>query len=171
HINRKNDRSCADQVEVPRSSGRRENGLSPSRSDAEPARPSERTHVMTTVSPATTSTTGTLRRLYLVRFGFALVWAVLLFLAASRLGPVTATLLVLYPLFDVAAAVIDARSSGSRGSVRALSVNVAISAAAAIGLVVATMSGVPAVLGVWGLWAVVAGLVQLVVALRRRALG
>ncbi len=126
---------------------------------------------MTTASPTTISTTGTLRRLYLVRFGFALVWAALLFVAASHLGPVTATLLVLYPLFDVAAAVIDARSSGSRGSVRALSVNIAISSVAAIGLVVATMSGVPAVLGVWGLWAVVAGLVQLVVAIRRRTMG
>jgi hypothetical protein len=30
-----------------------------------------------------------LRRLYLLRFGFALVWAVLLFLTASDLGPVS----------------------------------------------------------------------------------
>ncbi len=46
-----------------------------------------------------------------------------------------------------------------------------ISALAAIGLLVALSSGVPAVLRVWGAWAVVAGLVQLVVAIRRRSLG
>lgn len=125
--------------------------------------------------PAPVGDPSTLRRLYLTRFGFALVWAVLLFLVGSRISPPTAVLLVLYPLFDVAAAVVDARSSrtaGSRtGSAAGLHVNAAVSAVAAIGLVVAVSSGVPAVLRVWGAWAVVAGIVQLVVALRRRSLG
>lgn len=112
-----------------------------------------------------------LRRLYVVRFGFALIWAAALFLTASHLGPLTASLLVLYPLFDVGAAVVDARSAGSGRAGRMLSVNVAISLAAAIGLAVAVTSGVPAVLRVWGLWAVTAGVVQLAVALRRRTLG
>ncbi|MYW74797.1 MULTISPECIES: hypothetical protein [Pseudonocardia] len=112
-----------------------------------------------------------LRRLYLVRSGFALVWAVLLFLNASDIGPSTAALLVLYPLFDVAAAVVDARSSRATGAAPGLYVNVVLSALAAAGLAVALASGVPAVLRVWGAWAVVAGIVQLVVALRRRRLG
>ncbi|WP_226354262.1 hypothetical protein [Pseudonocardia sp. ICBG601] len=112
-----------------------------------------------------------LRRLYLVRSGFALVWAVLLFLNASDIGPMTAALLVLYPLFDVAAAVVDARSSRATGVAPGLYVNVVLSALAAAGLAVALTSGVPAVLRVWGAWAVVAGIVQLVVALRRRRLG
>jgi uncharacterized membrane protein HdeD (DUF308 family) len=42
---------------------------------------------------------------------------------------------------------------------------------ATVGLVFAVTSGIPAVLQVWGVWAVLAGLVQLVVALRRRTLG
>jgi uncharacterized membrane protein HdeD (DUF308 family) len=50
-------------------------------------------------------------------------------------------------------------------------VNIAISSLTAIGLVFAVLSGVPAVLQVWGVWAVVAGIVQLVVALSRRTLG
>lgn len=112
-----------------------------------------------------------LRRLYLVRFGFALVWAGLLFATASSIGPVSATLLVLYPLFDVAAAVVDLRSSRAGGSAVGLYVNIAISALAGIGVVVAVASGIPAVLRVWGVWAVVSGLVQLVVAIRRRGLG
>jgi uncharacterized membrane protein HdeD (DUF308 family) len=117
----------------------------------------------TTTAPALA-----LRQLYFVRFGFALLWAVVLFATASSIGPVSATLLVLYPLFDVGAAVVDARSSRATPG---LYVNMAISAIAAVGLVVAVTSGIPDVLRVWGVWAVAAGVVQLVVALRRRDLG
>jgi len=110
----------------------------------------------------------TLRRLYFVRFAFAIVWAVLMFTNQSRLGPAGVALLVLYPLFDVGAAVVDARSSRTT---RGLYVNIAISTLAAIGLAFAAASGVPAVLRVWGAWAVLAGLVQLIVGLGRRTLG
>lgn len=116
-----------------------------------------------------------LRPLYLARFGFALVWALLLFLAGARISPLTAVLLVLYPLVDVAAAAVDARSSRAAAQrprhVPGLGLTMIISALAAVGLVVAVSSGVPAVLRVWGAWAAAAGLVQLVVAIRRRSLG
>ncbi|KAA2262727.1 hypothetical protein F0L68_12625 [Solihabitans fulvus] len=123
----------------------------------------------TTTAPATVALA--LRRLYVVRFGFALIWAVVLFLTASSIGPVSATLLVIYPLFDVGAAVVDARSSRASRSAPGLYVNIAISTIAAVGLAFAVTSGIPAVLRMWGTWAVVAGLVQLIVALRRRDLG
>jgi uncharacterized membrane protein HdeD (DUF308 family) len=124
----------------------------------------------TAIAPAAAAQTPVLRRLYFARFGFALVWAVLVFTMASSIGALTATLLVLYPLFDVAAAVVDARSSRA-GAAAGLYVNIAISTLAAVGMAIALGSGVAGVLRVWGVWAVVAGLVQLVVALRRRALG
>ncbi|MDT7683857.1 MAG: hypothetical protein QOG57_4167 [Pseudonocardiales bacterium] len=125
----------------------------------------------TTTAPAAATVAAALRRLYFVRFGFALVWAVALFLTASSIGPVSATLLVLYPLFDVAVAVADIASSRVGASALGLYVNIAISSIAVVGLVFAVTSGIPAVLRVWGVWAVVAGLVQLFVALRRRMLG
>ena len=78
---------------------------------------------------------------------------------------------MLYPLFDVAAAIVDARSSRATGSPALLYVNIAISLLAAVGLGVAGASGIPAVLRVWGAWAVVAGLVQLIVAVTRRKMG
>jgi RsiW-degrading membrane proteinase PrsW (M82 family) len=112
-----------------------------------------------------------LRRLYFVRFGFAIVWAVLLFATKSDLGPVSIPLLVLYPLFDAAAAVVDTRSSGTTGPARGLQVNIAISLLATIGVAVACASDVPAVLRVWGAWAIVSGLVQLVVGAARRTMG
>ncbi|WP_028922280.1 DUF308 domain-containing protein [Pseudonocardia acaciae] len=125
----------------------------------------------TTTAPTGTGVAPILRRLYVVRFGFALAWAVLLFATASSIGPASAALLVLYPAFDVAAAVVDARSSRAGGSAAGLYVNIVISALAAVALAVALTSGIPAVLRVWGVWAVLAGIVQLVVAVRRRRLG
>ncbi|MEV7554121.1 hypothetical protein AB0N89_31270 [Amycolatopsis sp. NPDC089917] len=110
----------------------------------------------------------TLRRLYFVRFGFALVWAGLLFTSASKLGPISVALLVLYPLFDVVAAFIDLRSSGNTPG---LYVNIATSGIAGIGLALAAGSGIPAVLRIWGAWAIVSGLVQLAVGISRRKLG
>jgi uncharacterized membrane protein HdeD (DUF308 family) len=132
------------------------------------------THTSTPAAPVAATAAPGLRRLYLARFGFALVWAVALVVLAGTapdLGVLTAALLVIYPAVDVAAAVVDVRSSRASRIAPALHVNTAISAVAAVALAVAATAGVPAVLQVWGVWAVVAGVVQLVVALRRRALG
>ena len=125
----------------------------------------------TAAASSSTGNASALRNLYFVRFAFAIVWAGLMFVVGSSIGPLSAALIVLYPLFDVAAAIVDARSSRAGRSAPGLYVNIAISSLTAIGLVVAVMSGVPAVLRVWGVWAVVAGIVQLVVALTRRELG
>ncbi|PWW67006.1 hypothetical protein [Actinokineospora spheciospongiae] len=116
------------------------------------------------------TTTG-LRNLYYARFGFAVVWAGLVVLTASALTPVSIALLVVYPLFDVAAAVVDFRSSGTARPRVPLYANMALSLLAAIGLAVAVTSGIPDVLRVWGAWAITAGIVQLIVAVLRRGLG
>ncbi|MET9146152.1 hypothetical protein [Streptomyces sp. NPDC004042] len=118
-----------------------------------------------------TGTASALRRLYFVRCAFALTWALVMFATASGISPATAVLLVLYPLFDVGAAVVDARASRAAGSPTLLRLNMAISSVAAVGVAVACASGIPAVLRVWGAWAVVSGLVQLIVAVPRRSLG
>lgn len=126
----------------------------------------------TATASAVSSVVPSLRRLYFVRFAFALVWAGLLFATASSVNPVSVTLLVLYPVFDVAAAVVDARSSRSGAPVPGLYANVVISLVAAAGLAIAAAEGIPAILRVWGTWAIVSGIVQLVVGIgRRRALG
>lgn len=126
---------------------------------------------MTTTSPASSITVPTLGRLYAARFVFALVWAVLVLASASDINPFVGTLLVLYPVYDLVAIAADSRLSGKSKQRPALYFNLAASAAAAIGLIIATTSGIPAVLRVWGVWAIVAGTAQLVVGLRRRAMG
>ena len=122
-------------------------------------------------SPGISGTASVLRRLYFVRFAFAVVWAGLLVVTGSTVNPLSVTLLVLYPLFDVAAAVIDARASRTTGSPALLYVNIAVSLITAVGVAIACASGIPAVLRVWGAWAVVAGLVQLIVGVTRRKMG
>jgi uncharacterized membrane protein HdeD (DUF308 family) len=110
--------------------------------------------------------------LFLIRGLVAIVWAVAFAAAADT--PTTdvtvgaAVLLVLYPLIDVAASLIDARNE--RGSARrVLLVGAATSALAAIALAVAATGTVADALAVFGVWAVVSGVAQLVTALRRRA--
>lgn len=91
---------------------------------------------------------------------------------ANTLGPLSAALLAIYPLFDVAAAIVDVRSAKANGDTApALYVNIAISSLAVIGLALAATSGIPAVLRIWGVWAVASGIVQLVAGLVRRSLG
>jgi uncharacterized membrane protein HdeD (DUF308 family) len=116
---------------------------------------------------AAAATPDRLRRLYLVRFLFAAVWAATFAGVGSSLEAASITLLILYPAVDVAAAIFEARG----GRHPALYANIAISALAAVGLAIAASDDIPSVLRVWGVWAVVAGLVQLIVALERRSLG
>jgi uncharacterized membrane protein HdeD (DUF308 family) len=117
------------------------------------------------------STTRT-QHLFLMRGLLAIAWSAT-FAAASQSVTTSVTvgagiLLVLYPLLDVVASLIDARSQ--RGSARQLLLaGAAVSVAAAVVLGVAATGSVADVLAVFGAWAVVSGAAQLVVALRRRA--
>ncbi|QQQ73932.1 hypothetical protein IOD16_22125 [Saccharothrix sp. 6-C] len=132
---------------------------------------SSSTEAATPVATETTGGADGLRTLYYARFGFAIVWTGLLALTASALTPFGIALLVVYPLFDVAAAVVDFRSSGSARPRAPLYANMALSLLAGIGVAVAATSDIPSVLRVWGAWAITAGIVQLVVAIQRRRLG
>jgi len=111
-----------------------------------------------------------LRRLYFARFGFAIIWAALFAATSSPFGTAALVLVVLYPVFDVAAAAVDARSASSiRRSTPALYINMAVSAVAAVALAVVGTGDVGDVLVVWGAWAIASGLVQLAVGLQRRS--
>ena len=112
-------------------------------------------------------------RLFLIRGLIAIVWAAIFAVASNSLTTAVTVgagvLLVLYPLIDVVASVIDARSQDG-SSRQLLLVNAAVGAVAAIALGVAATRSVAGILAVFGIWAGVTGAAQLVVALRRRAL-
>ena len=130
----------------------------------------------TTVSAATTG------RLYLIRGVIALIWAGLLAAAVSSSGSLTpeqtvpafaVALLISYPLIDVVASLVDARSSrhGAPRNATAQFVNAAISAVAAAAIAVAASHGADAILRVFGAWALLTGLIQLILAIVRRRRG
>jgi uncharacterized membrane protein HdeD (DUF308 family) len=74
---------------------------------------------------------------------------------------------VIYPLIDVAASLIDAQSQ--RGSARRLLLAGAAVSAAAAALAIAATASVADILAVFGVWAILSGAAQFVVALRRIA--
>jgi uncharacterized membrane protein HdeD (DUF308 family) len=111
-------------------------------------------------------------QLFLIRGLVAIAWAAAFAAVSDSLTTgVTVgagVLLVLYPLIDMVASLLDARTQ--RGSARRpLLANAAVSAIAAIALGVAATGTVADVFAVFGAWAALTGAAQLIVALRRRA--
>jgi uncharacterized membrane protein HdeD (DUF308 family) len=106
--------------------------------------------------------------LFLTRGVIAIAWAAVFAAASDSLTVGAGVLLVLYPLIDVVASLIDARTQ--RGSARrVLLAGAATSAVAAIALGIAATGSSANVFAVFGVWAGFSGAAQLVVGLRRRA--
>ena len=125
--------------------------------------------------PATDSALGfrrALRRLYVIRAAFAVVWAGLLVATGGAAGPLLTVLLIAYPLFDAAAVLWQLHSAPEVDrSTTSEWVNVIVSVAVAVALGIASSFSLPAALAVWGAWAIGAGLPQLISAIRNRRSG
>lgn len=127
---------------------------------------------MTTSAASPVRLGATLRRIYFIRFAFALVWAAIVFVTASTLSPFLTVLLVIYPLVDAGAVFLQIRSEGeSRGPRPAEWINVVLSVVAAIALGAASTVSTAAILIAWGIWAIVSGITQLTAAIMRRKSG
>ena len=111
-------------------------------------------------------------QLFLIRGLIAIAWAAG-FAAASdsvTTGVTVAAgiLVVIYPLIDVAASLIDARTQHGPAR-RPLLAGAAVSAIAAAALALAATGSAADILAVFGVWALLSGATQFIVALRRRA--
>jgi uncharacterized membrane protein HdeD (DUF308 family) len=129
----------------------------------------------TAATPATTATTPSgLRSLYLIRVVFSLIWVALVFTTSASLKSadtptvVAAVLLVIYPLWDVVATLLERRMAGTGSTSRVSAINMALGLAAAIGMIIAVLSTIGTALLVFGIWALLSGAIQLAVAIRRR---
>jgi hypothetical protein len=121
---------------------------------------------------STFQTSGSLRNLYFVRTVVQLAWAGLVFGSLDR-PALTAILLVAYPLWDVACTLYDLKISGdTTGPKTNRLANVAFGLLTALAIAL-TISAHPAyAIAAFGVWALVAGALQLVTGLaRRRQLG
>lgn len=140
-------------------------------------------------TPPTTPSTGTptsagtsspaygrsLRGLYLVRAVVALLWVGVMFATSAQAAEPTALLTVLlvsYPLFDAGAVLWQLRADpDTQRSKTAEWVNVIVSIVVAVALGIASQIAIPAALAVWGVWAIIAGVPQLIAAIRNRRHG
>ncbi len=108
-----------------------------------------------------------LRNYYAVRFAVAALWVAAAFTLAKASPVLAVAMLIAYPLWDALANLVDARSNGGLANNRAQAINVVVSILTAIGVAAGAIVGMNAMLGVFALWALIAGLLQLATGVRR----
>jgi len=118
-------------------------------------------------APRTSEDNAWLKRYYFIRAAFSLVWVAAAAGAANSMGAVIGALLLIYPAWDAVANLIDAQRNGGVGRNPTQAVNAAVSVVTTCAVAVALAASMNAVLGVFGVWAALAGLLQLATAVRR----
>ena len=108
-----------------------------------------------------------LKLYYFLRAAFSLAWVIAAFTIAPPSAVIAATLLVAYPAWDAAANYLDALCSGGLNQNRTQALNVLVSLATTIAVVLALRVSMNWVLGIFGAWAVLSGLLQVGTALQR----
>ena len=108
-----------------------------------------------------------LKAYYSWRAAFSILWVGAAFTVGKSMPAAAALLLLVYPAWDAAANFMDARRNGGleRNPTQALNMVVSVVTTAAVAL--ALGSGMNAVLGVFGVWAALAGILQLATGVRR----
>jgi uncharacterized membrane protein HdeD (DUF308 family) len=108
-----------------------------------------------------------LKSYYSVRAAFSAIWVVLAFSIGKQATAGVAVLLVIYPAWDALANFIDMSRSGGTGKNRTQAINIAVSAVTAVAVVLELSIGAPPILVIFGVWAILSGLLQLATAVRR----
>jgi uncharacterized membrane protein HdeD (DUF308 family) len=108
-----------------------------------------------------------LKLYYFTRTAFSAVWVAAAFTVGQHSLTIAAVLLVAYPAWDAAANYFDASRSGGLAQNRTQAINVVVSLATTLAVVVALQMSMNWVLAVFGAWAILSGLLQLGTAVRR----
>lgn len=107
-----------------------------------------------------------LRSYYFVRALFSIGWVIAAILVSGQPALVS-LLLVIYPAWDAVANLVDARSNGGLKANPAQSFNVVVSSITTLAVIIAVLNSTYAVLGVFGVWAIFSGILQLAAGVRR----
>jgi len=127
------------------------------------------TNNITTDTTTAARTARALQTLYFTRTAFSVIWVTLIAIYAKSSPQIAAVLLVIYPAWDVAGTLLDIRANqGTGSSLKPQFVNLAISIAVTFAVGFALTMGVPAAIIVFGIWASLTGIIQLVLGLRRK---
>lgn len=130
---------------------------------------------MTSSSPLNAITDGqadqtakSLRKLYFTRAAFSVTWVVLVSLFAKGSFQIASILLIIYPAWDVFGTFMDIRANRNNTSKMPQYINIAISTITTIAIALALKKGIPETLIVFGAWAILTGLIQLILGLKRK---
>jgi uncharacterized membrane protein HdeD (DUF308 family) len=108
-----------------------------------------------------------LKPYYFSRAAFSVIWVLAAFTVGKSMLGAAAALLLVYPAWDAAANFVDASRHGGLRRNIPQSLNMIASAVTAAGVAIALGISMNAVLGVFGVWAVLSGLFQLATGVRR----
>jgi len=108
-----------------------------------------------------------LKRYYFTRAVFAVVWVAAAFGVANSKTVVVAALLLIYPAWDAIANLVDAQRNGGLRGNPTQAFNAAVSTVTTVAVAIALTESMNLVLGVFGVWAALSGLLQLATAARR----
>lgn len=108
-----------------------------------------------------------LKSYYFTRAAFSIAWVALAFWLGRSDPLISAVLFILYPAWDALANYVDARRHGGLARNRTQTINLLVSVATAIAVAIALPQGMASVIFVFGLWAALSGLLQLLTGLRR----
>lgn len=109
-----------------------------------------------------------LKSYYFTRAAFSVVWVAAAFTLADSMPAIVGALLLIYPLWDAAANLVDAQRNGGVKRNPTQLLNAAVSGVITAAVAVALAMSMNAVLGVFGVWASLSGLLQLATGIRRR---
>lgn len=122
------------------------------------------------VSAEAAETARSLRQLYFIRAGFSIIWVTLVLALAKVNTGIASILFIIYPAWDAIATYFDIKANPPLASRVPQYVNAAISIITAVAVLLALQKGIPEALVVFGVWAILTGLIQLILGLRRRKL-
>jgi uncharacterized membrane protein HdeD (DUF308 family) len=119
-------------------------------------------HSLGTITPDAAG----LRNYYLLRAVAAAIWVAAAFTIGAASAAIGAALLVAYPAWDALGNLIDATRNGGLARNRTQAFNMVVSTLTAVAVAV-MIGNLHAVLAIFGLWAIFAGLLQLATGVRR----
>ncbi|SER56471.1 DUF308 domain-containing protein [Sphingobium sp. YR768] len=122
---------------------------------------------MKTISDAKAADRDWLKTYYYLRFAVSAIWVALAFTVAKAMPPLAAVMLVVYPAWDALANYLDASRSGGLTRNKTQMLNFVVSIATAVAVAATLPQGMHAVLQIFGVWAVLSGLFQLLTGARR----
>jgi uncharacterized membrane protein HdeD (DUF308 family) len=121
--------------------------------------------------PARLDTWRWLRAYYFTRAGVSIAWVAAAVTVGTTVPLIAAALLLGYPAWDAIANIADARRSGGLIANPTQALNAAISVVTTIAVLFALGQSLHAVLAVFGVWAILSGVLQFATAVRRRETG